>query len=194
MSTDLTVSKFYDRDERPPRGGWLAVVEGIEYIANSESNLVERIRQDWRNNGRTFTTLDIERAMWRYWTAREPERATTTVQVSNIRAADGSSPFDWKNVNGPKLWLQLHSHGADLVRDGAIDELNERRWLEQFRRSITCDECRINWNHEMAVLPPNFSTPTAFFQWTVGIHNRVNDRIGKPQFSQDDANALYLHA
>lgn len=187
------VSKFFDVAERPPRGGWLVMIEGVEYYAQSESALVEKIRQEWRNNNRSFTTLDIERAIWAYFRAREPGRSTVDVPIRNIRSADGSNPFDWGHMEGPKLWKLLHTHAALLISQGGqLDEMTERRFLEGFRQLIRCDDCRIHWNMELGKLPPVLTNPTAFFYWTVAIHNAVNNRLGKPLMSNEDAAALYL--
>lgn len=168
------------------------MIEAVEYAAKSESELIERIRQDWRNNNRSFTTLDIERAIWAYFRAREPDRSTVDVPIRNIRSADGSNPFDWGHMEGPRMWKWLHEHAAFLVRDNIMDEMVERRWLDVFKRAITCDDCRANWNLELGKLPPVYTNATAFFYWTVAIHNAVNARLGKPLMSNEDAAALYL--
>lgn len=186
-----TIAKFYDYQERPPRGGWIAAVDGREYQAKSEADLAERIRQDWQNNNRPFVIADIYAAMWAYFRRNEPTRATTEVNAAQITAADGSRPYDWRVSDGPEKWRELHLHAAALVRDGALNEANERNWLQYFSRSIGCLDCRLNWQTELGKLPPDYSSPAAFFAWTVAAHNAVNDRLGKPQFLLSDAQALY---
>lgn len=186
-----TIAKFYDRNERPPRGGWIAVVDGREYQAKSESDLADRIRLDWQNNGRPFRMADIYAAMWAWFRKMEPTRATTEIDAAQITSADGSRPHDWRTADGPAKWRELHLHASGLVRDGVLNEANERIWLASFSRSIGCLDCRLNWQTELAKLPPDYSSPEAFFAWTVAAHNAVNDRLGKPQFSLSDAQALY---
>lgn len=194
---DSTV-KFYDVSERPPRGGWIAFVYGREYAATTESGVVDAVREDLQNNQRYVNDAQIIAELWRYWCSREPgrchqpARALAGFTTEQSPAADGSQPADWKTAQGPRLWAKLHYFAVAMYRQGSIDPMAVRRWLELFGREIACEDCRQKWNLENAILPPALGTPTAFFEWTVGIHNAVNSRLGKPQFSLEQAYALYL--
>jgi Erv1 / Alr family len=52
--------------------------------------------------------------------------------------------------------------------------------------------CADHWKAIIAKHPPDFTSPAAFFAWTVDRHNDVNARLGKPIMSHEEARALYL--
>lgn len=192
-----SIVKFFDASERPPRGGWVATIRGREHVANSESGVVDAARDAWINAGEYRDDDEIRAELWRFWCAREPERCRQPGQANagytsdKAPSSDGSAPAPWKTAEGPTLWRKLHYYGAALYKQGSIDAMATRRWLETFRREIACEDCRNNWSLELGQLPPALNTATLFFEWTVAIHNAINSRVGHPQFSLPDAYALY---
>lgn len=171
----------------------MAFIDGHEFNGTTESMVVDRLREYRINNG-TYRDDDSLRAeLWRYWCGREPGRcnepansAAGYVSEASV-SSDGTAPASWATSQGAKMWRELHFHAAAVYKSGTIDPMALRRWLEMFNRAIGCQECRDNWNFEVAQLPPALSSGQAFFEWTVAIHNAVNARIGKPQFLLADA-------
>ena len=84
-------------------------------------------------------------------------------------------------VAGPLMWAELH-HWAigGGHRDGDA-------WLERFTARIPCGDCRRHWIDTIDQHPPEFDSVASLFAWTVTVHNRVNERLGKPTMSLDDA-------
>lgn len=54
--------------------------------------------------------------------------------------------------------------------------------------------CREGYNQFKAADPPDFSSPMAFFHWTVRIHNAVNQKLGKPELTLGHALTLWRNA
>lgn len=192
-----SIVKFYDAAERPPRGGWNLVLGGRSYNANSESGVVDQVRDFQINNGSYLDDDTIREELWRHWCAREPERCCQPSAgaqgyvFETAVSSDGSQPASWKESQGAKKWAELHYFAAAVYKSGTIDSMAVRRWLVTFHRSIGCEDCRNTWALEQALLPPALNTGQAFFEWTVAAHNSVNGRIGKPQFPLAEAYNLY---
>jgi hypothetical protein len=40
-------------------------------------------------------------------------------------------------------------------------------------------------------MPPDFSSPEAFFAWGVALHNAVNAKLGKPEITIEEAYLIW---
>jgi Erv1 / Alr family len=67
----------------------------------------------------------------------------------------------------------------------------ELAWLAQFANKVRCAGCRKHWREVTAKLPPDFSSPAAYFRWTVRAHNAINRRLGKPIMKLQTAKRLW---
>lgn len=82
-------------------------------------------------------------------------------------------------VAGRKLWAELHAkRNAD------------QQWFESWLKRVPCGECRTGAKAILEQLPPVFGD--GWFEWTVNFHNKVNEKLGKPQFTLDEARALWM--
>lgn len=104
---------------------------------------------------------------------REPQVVTL-----NASARDASTRHLWAELHA-RPWLP----GFDATR--------EREWLAKFEKQIPCGDCQKHWLELTAAHPPDLSSAAAYFAWTVGRHNDVNRRLGKPEWSVDEATAHY---
>ena len=78
---------------------------------------------------------------------------------------------------GQAAWGYLHGYkGCDP------------QWLEiwQFLIPQRC-ECKGGYQQIIAEMPPDFTSPEAFFAWGVNLHNAVNRKLGKPELTIDEA-------
>jgi hypothetical protein len=96
------------------------------------------------------------------------------VQVRVAKAVE----VGWEE-RGPKLWAELHARPAAYTGD-AVAEL---AWLEAFARRIGCRKCQNHWRELAEKMPPDLSSPAAYWRWTVEAHNAVNVRLGKPRWT-----------
>jgi hypothetical protein len=85
-------------------------------------------------------------------------------------------PSKW----GPHFWTTLH-----IACLACEDYKTIVVFVEGYKDIIPCLSCR---QHFETVLEEN-PVPEAgdYFKWSVDVHNIVNVRLGKPQFSYEDA-------
>jgi hypothetical protein len=83
---------------------------------------------------------------------------------------------------GPRLWGAFHI--ACLT--GTISP----EFLEEFSKVIPCPACSVHFRQLIESNPlPSMNQ----FEWSVDIHNQVNERIGKPLVSVDQARAMWSY-
>ena len=58
-----------------------------------------------------------------------------------------------------------------------------KRWLS----FLPCGSCRNDFDKLLKDNPPDFSSQTNFFEWTVLIHNKVNEKLNKPIVTLEQA-------
>lgn len=82
---------------------------------------------------------------------------------------------------GPSIWKYLHDSAAswDLSLESQVEI------LRNVEKRTPCGECRRSWVSMLADTPAPSDSQKSFFEWTVRIHNRVNEKLGKPLFSAD---------
>jgi len=78
-------------------------------------------------------------------------------------------------------WNELHAMKNDPVK------------LADWESRIPNYECKCREGYEQfkAIDPPDFSSPMAFFHWTVRIHNAVNRKLGRPELTLGEALTLW---
>jgi hypothetical protein len=85
-------------------------------------------------------------------------------------------PTKW----GPHFWMALH-----IACLGCQDYKIIAGFVEGFKAVIPCLSCRMHFDSVLTENP----VPEAgdFFKWSVDVHNIVNKRLGKPEFSYEEA-------
>ena len=85
-------------------------------------------------------------------------------------------PTKW----GPHFWMTLH-----IACLGCQDYKIIAGFVEGYKAIIPCLSCRLHFEQVLVENP----VPEAgdFFKWSVDVHNIVNRRLGKPEFSYEDA-------
>jgi hypothetical protein len=85
------------------------------------------------------------------------------------------------NQAGRLAWAKLHGYrGCDP------------QWLDIWQYLIPqrCD-CKDGYQRILAEMPPDFTSPEAFFAWGVALHNAVNAKLGKQQITIDEAYKIW---
>jgi mitochondrial FAD-linked sulfhydryl oxidase len=84
---------------------------------------------------------------------------------------------------GRARWLELHTYAFNYPDNPtATDQQQARRWLDYFARRIPsfgCS-CQDHWQLMVMTCPPDLSSRSAFYWWTVAAHDSVNLKLGKP--------------
>jgi hypothetical protein len=98
-------------------------------------------------------------------------------------------------IVGPSMWRELH--GRPTVCPDPAREIVwphdgiETEWVNAFSRRLPCGECATEWMKLLNAAPPDVSSRDAYFVWTVRMHNAVNRRLGKAEFTVEAARAIY---
>jgi hypothetical protein len=68
-------------------------------------------------------------------------------------------------------------------------------FYKQIPNVIPCQSCGTHLSEIYQLLPiePALSGSQALFEWTVGVHNAVNRRLGKSEVSIDDARTFWMN-
>ena len=117
------------------------------------------------------------------------------VSVDYVDRGGDSSPVN----------LQYHFHGThdrppEFVHSGTLAWTSlhtyrgcDQAWLLEWEKTIPSAGCGCHSKYlELKVLmPPNFSSPDAFFAWGVDLHNAVNRKLLKPEITLDQAFSLW---
>jgi hypothetical protein len=86
-----------------------------------------------------------------------------------------------KAKQGQFAWTKLHSYtGCDP------------QWLDIWQYLIPqrCD-CKDGYQRILAEMPPDYTSPEAFFAWGVNLHNAVNAKLGKQQITIEEALSIW---
>ena len=69
---------------------------------------------------------------------------------------------------------------------------NDPQWLDLWQYFIPqrCD-CKDGYQKILEDMPPDFTSPEAFFAWGVALHNAVNRKLGKPELTIDEARRIW---
>jgi hypothetical protein len=85
---------------------------------------------------------------------------------------------------GPYFWGAFH-----LACLAAIDKEALKTFIESYQMVLPCFGCRMHFSQLLAEYP---FPETDQFRWSVDIHNKVNERIGKPLMTYEDALVHWL--
>lgn len=91
-----------------------------------------------------------------------------------------------KESQGRAAWANLHTYKYTTEREARLFYDFWQLTIPSFGCS-----CKSHWAELIKEFPPDFSSAKAFFKWGVDAHNKVNERLGKPQFSYEEAKVVY---
>ena len=104
-------------------------------------------------------------------------KSTTTTQITPLPCSPDSSEL------GRSTWTFLHTMAAYYPEQPTTeDQTVMRQFLHGLGRFYPCSYCASHLQQELIEMPPKVESNEALSQWFCMIHNRVNERLGKPQF------------
>jgi hypothetical protein len=99
----------------------------------------------------------------------------------------------WPYLWGHIFWNMLHSVAYYAKRSNTpwTDEERARvlRFLQRLCPYLPCPACSLHCSMHLATHPPIFNSGEEFWKYTVDMHNEVNGRNQKLQFSYEEAEA-----
>ncbi|KAF9436666.1 hypothetical protein BGZ76_003350 [Entomortierella beljakovae] len=107
----------------------------------------------------------------------------------------GSTSFDYeancppdKEILGRATWTFLHTMAAYYPeKPSQMEQSTMKSLLSSFSQFYPCGYCAEHLREEMKVDPPKVATRKELSWWMCGMHNKVNEMIGKEIF---DCNKL----
>ena len=109
-----------------------------------------------------------------------PTRIRKVSDTVEYRQVERQSSTSTREDRGAAAWRALHTYaGCD------------REFFLKWEKMIPCGTCRENFKKLLADYPPDFSSPDAFWRWGWFMHNAVNEKLGKPLISLEEATQLW---
>lgn len=100
----------------------------------------------------------------------------------NLPAAEPECPLD-RNSLGKATWSVLHTIAAKYpVKPNQEEKTNMREFIRLISILYPCSYCAKEFRQDIAQLPPRLDSREALSQWFCQMHNRVNEKLNKPQF------------
>lgn len=87
-----------------------------------------------------------------------------------------------------ELWKELHTRALNFHGETDIDYL--RDFAKRIPQFGTC-RCKEDWVKIVRANPPKFGPNGEYFEWSIKCHNFVNEKLGKPTYTIEEAKAFY---
>lgn len=163
-----------------PPGGWRYTepLSGVSFTSLTFQDILNQIAKHRRASGfdmpyewrRLIEHLMCEQNQWSDCTE------------------EGERPLTQLEIVGRQRWKELHEFALAYPElPTEQDKTDALAWLNLFDRRVPnfggCN-CIREWEKLRAETAPDLSSREAFYMWTARMHNKVNARIGKPQFPE----------
>lgn len=90
---------------------------------------------------------------------------------------------------GPYTWYVIHTMAYSYESDKKV---NYERILNSLKDLIPCFNCREFYKQWINKNPYELNNKDSFINWTIALHNAVNQKIGKRNYSRSEVDAIYL--
>jgi hypothetical protein len=101
-------------------------------------------------------------------------------------------------VWGKHLWFSIHFIAMAYPRNPSYEQReNYKQFYENLWKVIPCKKCSVHYKRHLKELPLEggstdfLENNKSLFKWTVNIHNIVNESLGKPQMTLEEAENMY---
>ncbi|XP_058119956.1 FAD-linked sulfhydryl oxidase ALR [Anopheles ziemanni] len=114
--------------------------------------------------------------------ASEVAHRKTATPDDQLGGSPPNCPID-KEQLGRYTWSLLHTVAAYYpTNPSEAEEKNVRTFFTSFSKLYPCEYCAKDFQQELKEIPPETKSQHALSQWLCRIHNRVNVKLGKPEF------------
>ena len=93
---------------------------------------------------------------------------------------------------GPSMWFVVHLVAINYpVQPSHADRKIAQDFYERLGHILPCHTCRMNYQRHLRELPltPHLDTRNTLVEWTIHLHNKVNQETGKPMLTLDEGRA-----
>lgn len=106
-----------------------------------------------------------------------------------IVAQTGPKVVPKTNPTGPELWTELHLRALkNTGQDERVYLANFGNRIPRYTKGCKCQEFWVNYTRTH---PPKYGPNGEFFNYTIEIHNAVNQKLGKPTYTVEQAREYY---
>ena len=93
---------------------------------------------------------------------------------------------------GPAAWLFLHSVTFQYPEDPTDqDKNNYKIFFESLQNILPCPNCREHYQKNIQENPMNLESRESLIKWVIELHNIVNQKNSKKEYSYDEVKDLY---
>ena len=93
---------------------------------------------------------------------------------------------------GPSAWLFLHSVSFQYPEDPTDqDKNNYKIFFESLQNILPCPNCREHYQKNIQENPMNLESRESLIKWVIELHNIVNQKNSKKEYSYDEVKDLY---
>jgi len=95
-------------------------------------------------------------------------------------------------VWGPQLWSVLHSITFNYPIEPSIEVINHHRtFLHSLKNVIPCETCSFELIEYIDSYPPELESKPEFINWMIDLHNNVNRKLDKREYTYSEVILLY---
>lgn len=87
------------------------------------------------------------------------------------------------------LWKELHQRA--LKNQGEDESHYLHNFASRIPRYVTGCKCKEFYSNWVRTNPATYGKNGEFFAWTVKLHNAVNQKLNKPQYTVEQAKKFY---
>jgi len=93
---------------------------------------------------------------------------------------------------GPIFWKFLHEISFQYPNSATEKEKKTHEYfLKNLSDFIPCQSCKNDYEKYIIQNPPNLKSKTNLIKWTVDLHNHVNKKLGKREYSYEEVEEEY---
>ena len=93
---------------------------------------------------------------------------------------------------GPSAWLFLHSVSFQYPENPTDqDKNNYKIFFESLQNILPCPNCREHYQKNIQENPMNLESRESLIKWVIDLHNLVNQKNSKKEYSYDEVKDLY---
>jgi hypothetical protein len=86
---------------------------------------------------------------------------------------------------GPPFWATIH-----LTAYHQTDPKKFNDFINIITDILPCENCQGEFQKLLKTYPPD-SEPNGYFEWSVNVHNKINERLHKPVISMEQARTMW---
>ncbi|KAF9964152.1 hypothetical protein BGZ70_006894 [Mortierella alpina] len=146
--------------------------------------------KSWSKIGKAKAKKDSKESASSPSTSASGAAMAASAVAGSTPDASAASTFNYENecppdkeILGRATWTFLHTMAAYYPeKPSAMEQTTMKSLLSSFSQFYPCGPCAEHLREEMKVDPPKVESRKELAWWMCGMHNKVNDILGKESF------------